>query len=184
MSQELRQAPGYLGMKLLLLSLSVLFAASLVGILVVRLRAPQWPPEGAPGLPTGLWLSTVVIVASSWTLSRAQRRVRLGEPGQGLGPLTATGVLALVFLGNQVLNWAKLVPAQAPKSTALYGFSFLLLTVLHALHVLGGLVSLAVVTFKARAGSLTAAGLTYASLYWHFLTVVWLVIFAFLELLF
>lgn len=171
-------------MRLFLASLSVLFTATIVGILVVRARATTWPPEGAPPLPVGLWLSTGLILLSSWTLSAGSRRFSQGAGKVAAHYLMVTNVLALVFLANQVLNWQALWPAFAARATALYAFSFFLLTVLHALHVLGGVVSLAVVSVKARRARLTHQGLSYAATYWHFLTVVWLFIFALLKVLF
>lgn len=175
---------GQLGMRLFLLSLSVLFATSIVGFLVVRGRTPVWPPEGAPPLPSGLWLSTALIVLSSWTLSSAAKRLAGGDDQGTFRWLLATIVLAVAFVTNQTLNWVALWPALHARATALYVFSFLLLTVLHALHVLGGLASLGIVTSRARRRSLSTQGLAYAGMYWHFLTVVWLVLFLFLMLLF
>lgn len=175
---------GYLGMKLLLLSLSVLFAASLVGFLVIRWRAGVWPPEGAPQLPSGLWWSTAIILLSSWVLRLAQRRFNRGEAKSATPYLIVCLALALTFLANQVLNWKALGPLVRVSQVALYTFSFFMLTVLHALHVVGGVVSLVVVTMKAGRGSLTSAGLAYTAIYWHFLTVVWMVIFSVLKLLF
>lgn len=184
MSDELRRSTGWLGIRLFLLSLSILFAASLVGILLVRARAASWPPEGAPALPGGLWLSTFIIVASSATLLRAQRAYAQGKEGQLVAGLWLTLFLALAFFANQYRAWLALAPTVRLAGTALYGFSFFLLTVLHALHVLGGLVSLGVVTRKAQKGTLTANGLAYFAAYWHFLTAVWLVIFTALQLAF
>ena len=69
--------------------------------------------------------------------------------------------------------------------TNLYGFLFYLLTGLHALHVVGGLVPLAVTTARAWQGKYTAvahAGVEHVALYWHFLDVIWLVLFGVLVL--
>lgn len=184
MSPDTSPRLGYLGMKLFLLSLSVLFAASLVGFLVIRSRAEVWPPEGAPPLPSGLWWSTAIILISSWVLSLGQRRFNPGEAKKAMPYFAACLALALAFLGNQVLNWKALGPLVRVSQVALYTFSFLMLTVLHALHVLGGVASLVGVTMKAGRGCLTSAGLAYAAAYWHFLTVVWVVIFLVLKLLF
>lgn len=177
-------SPGQLGLRFFLLSLTMLFAASLVGILVVRYKAAVWPPAGAPTLPKGLWASTALIFLSSWTMGRAVRHQARGESRPTTRFLLATAGLALAFIANQTHNWLAIWPGVRVQTTALYVFSFLLLTVLHALHVLGGLVSLAVVTAKAGKGRLSAAGLSYAATYWHFLTGVWLVLFLFLELAF
>jgi heme/copper-type cytochrome/quinol oxidase subunit 3 len=65
-------------------------------------------------------------------------------------------------------------------------FTFYLLTGLHALHVIGGMVLLGAVTAKAFAGRYSATyhpGVTYAAMYWHFLDVVWLVMFVLIFLI-
>lgn len=184
MNDANRTPAGRLGMRFFLLSLSMLFAASIVGFLVVRAKAPTWPPEGAPPLPSGLWLSTALILLSSWTFSKAFREVAGGDQQGAFRWLVGTVLLSLVFVANQILNWIALWPALYARATALYVFSFLLLTVLHALHVVGGLVSLGVVTAKAKRATVTTQTMAYAGMYWHFLTIVWLVLFLVLMLLF
>jgi cytochrome c oxidase subunit 3 len=66
-------------------------------------------------------------------------------------------------------------------SANLYGFTFYMLTGLHAAHVIGGLALLAIVTVRAFCGRYSAnahAGVLYSTMYWHFLDGVWLVMFA------
>jgi heme/copper-type cytochrome/quinol oxidase subunit 3 len=176
---------GKLGMRLLIASLAVLFAASITGYIVVRTRAEVWPPAGMPALPSGLWLSTVLIVLSSVTMAWAvagirrdrQRPLRLG--------LLLTFLLGLAFLASQTVNWFGLVAADVRPGANLYAFTFFVLTWLHALHVVGGLVPLGLVTARAWRGGYTAGfhpGVEYTAMYWHFLDVVWLVLFAVLYL--
>jgi heme/copper-type cytochrome/quinol oxidase subunit 3 len=178
-------ATGKLGMRLLIASLAVLFAASITGYIVVRTRAEVWPPEGMPALPAGLWLSTVLIVVSSLTMMWAvagirrdrQRPLRLG--------LLLTLLLGLSFLASQTVNWFGLVAADVRPGANLYAFTFYLLTWLHALHVVGGLVPLGLVTARAWRGGYSAGfhpGVEYTAMYWHFLDVVWLVLFTVLYL--
>ncbi len=175
---------GTFGMVLFLVSLSVLFIASIVGFLVVRLRAPVWPPPGSQGLPKGLWVSTFILLASSATLHAALRAVRGGRRQAVSGWLAATTFLGLAFLTSQAVNWIRLFGLEGgPKESGLYAFTFYILTGLHALHVLGGLIPLGITTFRSLAGRYTArshAGLRYMSMYWHFLDGVWLVLFAIL----
>ena len=176
---------GKLGMRLLIASLAMLFAASITGYIVVRTRAEVWPPAGMPALPSGLWLSTLLIVLSSVTMAWAvagirrdrQRPLRLG--------LLLTFLLGLAFLASQTVNWFGLVAANVRPGANLYAFTFFLLTWLHALHVVGGLVPLGLVTARAWRGGYTAGfhpGVEYTAMYWHFLDVVWLVLFAVLFL--
>jgi cytochrome c oxidase subunit 3 len=173
---------GRFGMRLFLLSLSVLFAASIVGILVIRMRAAVWPPEGAPPVPAGLWLSTLLILASSATMGLAQKSAAREQLAGSFRYLLATDFLALLFLVNQTANWARMLAVPLATKAGLFVFAFLLLTGLHALHVLGGLGALALTTARARKRSLTGGMLAATATYWHFLTVVWLVLFAVLEL--
>jgi len=185
---------GKLGMSLFLAALGMLFAASMVGYLVVRLRAPEWPPAGSPRLPGGLWISTLLLLLSSGTMHRALRAVRM-RPESAAGDETATAAghprpslwlwctfgLGVAFLVSQVLNWMHLVGIQRlPMQSNLYAFTFYMLTGLHGAHILGGLIPLAVTARRAGSRRYHAGsheGVLYMSMYWHFLDVVWLVMF-------
>ena len=174
-------ATGRLGMRLLLLALGVLFAATLSGYLAIRGRAETWPPPGVPRLPATLWISTLLIVASSFSVQWAVRGIRRGLQGPLRLGLALTAALGVAFLVSQTLNWFGLVAINFTAKTNLYGFLFYLLTALHAIHVLGGLVPLGGVTACAFNGRYTAERhnpVEYTAMYWHFLDVVWLVLFA------
>jgi cytochrome c oxidase subunit 3 len=170
-------------MAIFILSLSVLFAASMVGYLVVRFRAEAWPPPGTPSLPKGLWVSTLILVTSSVTMHSALRAARRDDQRTLRRMMVATTALGAAFVLAQVLNWFSLYGMNLTARSGLYGFTFYVLTSLHALHVVGGLVALALVTRRAFAGAYgpgAHAGVQYCSMYWHFLDVVWLVMFGLL----
>jgi cytochrome c oxidase subunit 3 len=174
---------GALGMVVFLASLSVLFLASLVGYLVIRVRADVWPPAGSPDLPGSLWLSTAVILASSLTVHLALAGIRKGNPVRLLVGLLATTALGVAFLMLQAFNWIELVGVDVSPKKDLYGFTFYLLTGLHAAHVVGGLIPLGITVVRAFLGRYTWAsysGVRNVAMYWHFLDVVWLVMFALL----
>jgi cytochrome c oxidase subunit 3 len=177
---------GKLGMKILVLALSMLFAASIVGYLVIRSKAPEWPPPGMPRLPNTLWISTFIILLSSLTMQWAVRAARTGRK-RGLGAaMVATTVLGVAFLVSQTLNWFTLVAASLTAATNLYGFTFYVLTGLHAAHVIGGVIPLSVVTVRSWQGRYSAAfhpGVEYCAIYWHFLAVVWVVMFTVLVII-
>ena len=172
---------GTLGMAIFLVSLSVLFAASLVGFLVVRHQAAQWVPAGTPPLPFGLWVATLSIVVASGTMQAAVVAIRRGKQRGATRALAATLALGIAFLVVQGLNWWKMVAVDAVLATqSLYAFTFYMLTVLHAIHVVGGLIPLAVTTARARGGAYSWAdhqGVRLMGMYWHFLGVVWVVLF-------
>jgi cytochrome c oxidase subunit III len=169
-----------MGFTLFLVSLGMLFAASMVGFLVIRVRADAWPPAGVPGLPVGLWIGTGILLVSSVTAHGALRSARAGNSA-AVGPaLAVTWALGALFLTIQIVNWLGLMAAEMTAGSSLYGFTFYMLTGLHGAHVIGGLIPVAVVTAKAFRGAYTAdehRGVTYAAMYWHFLDGIWLVMF-------
>ncbi|HUK14494.1 MAG TPA: heme-copper oxidase subunit III [Thermoanaerobaculaceae bacterium] len=176
-------ATGRLGIKLMVLALSMLFAASMLGYLIIRSRASAWPPPGMPRLPGALWISTAIILVSSATMQGAVRAARSGLTRALKWRLLLTTVLGLAFLTSQTLNWFSLVAVKVTARVNLYGFTFYLLTGLHAAHVVGGLIPLGVVTTRAWRGRYSAEfhpGVEYCKIYWHFLAVVWLVMFTLL----
>ena len=168
-----------LGMWLLLASLGMLFGASLVGFLVLRLRAEQWPPPGTPPLPGGLWVSTGLLIVLSLALVMAERAARAGRL-PGLNRMLGVSVLLTVaFLAAQISNWMRMASHSVLPDQSLFVWFFYLLTILHSAHVLFGLVPLALVTFRARAGRYTADNhetIHLVAMYWHFLLVTWVAI--------
>ena len=173
---------GTMGITWFLASLSMLFVGSLVAVVWVRIAADQWPPAGAPALPRLLWLSTALLIGCSVTIHSALGAIRRGDR-QGLQRrLILTACLATLFLTSQAVGWYQFFDAAVFESH-LYGFSFYVLTGLHAAHVIGGIVALAVVLVMTYRGSYTWAhypGIRNTAIYWHFLDAVWLVLFGFL----
>lgn len=180
-----RVAAGVLGLRLFLLSLGILFGAVLIGYVVVRLSPALESTIEIPPLPRGLWLSTLFLLCSSGTIHLALTGVRRERPRWLRAGMVATIALGLAFLATQTLCWVSWAgPLRSSLAEAQRAFlvtSFYVLTGLHAIHVIGGLVPLTVVTSRAfgdRYTSADHAGVRYCAMYWHFLDVVWLVLFA------
>jgi cytochrome c oxidase subunit 3 len=141
----------------------------------------EWMPQGTPGLPHALALSTALLVVSSWTMQGAVRAAREGRTHGVTSGLAATLGLAVAFLAIQTLAWAELWRRQATIDSGLYAWTFYVLTGLHALHVLGGLPPMAIALHRAHRGLYTAtdhAGLVLCAMYWHALDVIWVVLYA------
>ena len=178
-----RHEAGVFGMWLLLVTLGVLFVAGILGYLVVRLgQDPLEPfvPEGAPPLPRSLLVSTLMLLASSATMHATVRSVRAGD-GRAGGLAGLTLLLGLGFLAVQVWAWAELWRAQLRLADSLYAWTFYVLTALHALHVLGGLVAMhLVITRVSRTHDHAEAVLGFAkcTLYWHTLGLIWIALYA------
>jgi cytochrome c oxidase subunit 3 len=184
------QSAGRFGMVLFLISLGVLFAATVVGLVVIRVQLAQkdlWPND-LPGLPVTLWIGTLVIIASGATMQWALVAVRTDQRKTlrlALNLTTALGVAFLVIQAGSWWWWSSAVADRWHESEtfrlALTGFY--VLSGLHALHVIGGIAALIVTTLRAirrRYSSHGYAGVRYCAMYWHFLDAVWLVLFALL----
>ncbi len=182
---------GTAGMAVLIISLTMLFLASIAAFLIVRYqfemrnpeaKTPQWPPPGLPAIPNSLWLSTLVILMTSFTIQIALNAVRRDDERRLLKFLKITFGLGLLFLAMQTINWLEFHHA-LPAGTAFSGVylaGFYILTALHAAHVIGGLIPLGLVIAKARGGKYSRnfhPGVRYCTIYWHFLDVIWIVLF-------
>jgi len=168
-----------MGMWLLLASLGMLFGAALVGFLVLRMRAEQWPPPGTPPLPGGLWVSTGLLMVLSLALVMAVHAARAGRVPALNRMLGVSVLLAMAFLAAQISNWIRMAAHSVLPDQSLFVWFFYLLTILHAAHVFVGLVPLVVVTMRARAGRYTPddhEAIHLVGMYWHFLLVTWVVI--------
>jgi len=173
------------GMWLFLASLAMLFGGSLVGFIVIRSRAPEWPPAGSPGLPTAFWISTILLALISVLLALAEKAANEGSSSRLSRMLTAAAVLGVAFVLSQVSGWARMAGASELPQNNLYLFGVYVLSFLHVLHVVGGLIPLVWVALRSKAGRYTATdheAVTNVAMYWHFLGVVWLGILAVLAL--
>lgn len=179
---------GTLGMYLLVGSLGMFFTAGVVGYLVMRSAHQPWPPPGFPVLPRSLWLSVLLIVTSSLTMRRAVAAVRRGDRVALHRAMVLTLALGLAFLASQIYAWVQIAQQLGGPMDSLgqYVKLFYVLSGLHALHVVGGLGPMVAVTRRAREcvyGRDNSSGVRYMAIYWHFLDVVWCVLFIVVYLL-
>jgi cytochrome c oxidase subunit 3 len=175
-----------LGVYVFFASLSVLFAAMLVAYFVTRAQSPLWRTANMPRLPFGLWLSTLLVFAISSAFQSALSAVRKNHPTALVQRLWfGTGLVGL-FLFAQLQNWLAMYRGMfAAPARSLYPYTFYMLTGLHAAHVVGGLIPVALVIARARRREYSSSsheGVALCVQYWHFLGLVWLVLFTALEL--
>ncbi len=145
-------------------------------------QEPDWKPMYWPPL---LWFNTGVLILSSAAWEGALAAARRGRTGSLRVGLIAGGVLALVFLGGQLTVWRQLEDAGCGLTATTMSAFFYLITALHGLHVMGGLAVWGRTTAKVLAGSEAAAvreSVDLCAIYWHFLLLVWLVMFVLLLL--
>ena len=185
-SEESRRT-SYVGMVMALGSWSMMFGSLFFAYAILRLRAGAWPPEGIEPLPRLLpFLNTLVLLASSAVLSRGldpKQEARIGGLARALKRTLALGSLFLVL---QLAVWVPLWRSGLTMASGVYGSIFYGLTVFHALHVLAGLVALAVLLPGARSGRYRSGAqsrVRVTALFWHFVDAVWVVMFVAVYLL-
>jgi cytochrome c oxidase subunit 3 len=171
-----KSPPGLYRVGLLITCASILaFFTALVIAFYWRSRTPPfWAPIT---LPHTLWLSTVIILASSVTFEAARRAYRRGLHPAAARLLVVTACLGAAFLASQLAAWRNLVHrgyylAQNPYSSFFYMF-----TGLHAAHLIGGLVALFIVVLGRATRRETVDVVAY---YWHFLGLLWIALFVIL----
>ena len=182
---EAQVSAGTLGLWFFLAALTIFFGASVLGYWVIRLGAGRDAALDLPALPRGLWFSTALLLASSGTMHWALTSIRNNRSGQLQLGLLATTLLGLAFLAVQTRCWvqwaAPLAAALSQSQTRFLLTGFYVLTGTHALHVIGGLIPLTIVTLRAARGRYSPSfhpGVRYCAMYWYFLDGVWLVLFA------
>lgn len=165
------------------LVVETMFFAGLIGAyIVVRFSSVVWPPPNLPQLPLAVtWVNTMVLSASELTMLAALRAVRRGD-GQTLRRnLLVTLVLGSIFVAVQGSEWARLIQHGFTLSSGSYGSTFYVLIGTHAVHVVGAIAWLAAVFVGARRGRYGAdrhVGVELCAMYWSFVCVLWLFLFA------
>ncbi len=184
-----------LGMWVFLLS-EVMFFTSLIGAYVI-LRFAHPDQFAAPGEVLNVPLTainTFILICSSVTMVKAFAAIEHDDQ-RGLQLwLLGTILLGSTFVGVQVYEYIHLVgdgfvPAAAAYAASggpLYGSTFYLMTGFHGLHVTIGVLALIFVLFRARGGAYTSqrlGGVEVMGLYWHFVDLVWIVLFTIVYLI-
>lgn len=176
-----------LGLRLFMGVVTVLFSLLVLAYLS-RSRLGDWQSlAGEPWLPLsntkGLWLNTVMLMVSSVALQWARVAARRGDAGGTTMGLALGGFFAIAFLLGQLWVWQHLrglgyFVASNPANSFFY-----LLTGLHGLHLVGGLVAwgrTAARMWRGAHAQQVRASVELCAVYWHFLLVVWLMLFGLL----
>ncbi len=173
---------GTFGLALFLASLTMLFIAAIVGYALIRITGRYSPPLGAIHLPALLWASTLLVMISSVTMQHALVSLRREKQATFRTSLTLTFLLAIAFVIIQTPALWNLLQQHArfqADNLHLYGLIFMLI-LLHALHVVGGLIPMTITWFRARSGRYDHENIDpvrHLTIYWHFLDIVWVVMF-------
>ncbi|WP_158900960.1 cytochrome c oxidase subunit 3 [Burkholderia sp. L27(2015)] len=165
------------GLWVLTAVLSVLFTLLLFAY-VIRMSDGDWRPLA---VPWQLWMNTGVLILGSIALQHAATTARRPRPDGLNASLLASGLCGLAFLAGQLWAWERLNALNHTIAANPANSFFYLLTGLHGVHVIGGLVALTwgVTLVRRYPGALRSRlCVTLCARYWHFLLAVWLVLFS------
>jgi len=195
--QMFRVPWGKAMMWIFLLSDTFIFGSFLTGYMSVRISATTtWPnPSEVFALTIAgrtlplilIAIMTFVLITSSGTMAMAVNFAYRRERRKCAVLMMATALLGAVFVGMQAFEWSKLIaegvrPWGNPMGSAQFGASFFMITGFHGMHVSAGVVYLSVVARRVLAGRYERTGnydiVEIAGLYWHFVDLVWVFIFA------
>ena len=184
-------------MWIFLLSDTFIFSCFLIGYMVVRMSAVEpWPNAsevfaleiGGQHVPMVLIaIMTFILITSSGTMAMAVNYGYRKDKLKAGVLMLLTALLGLSFVGMQAFEWSKLIaegvrPWGNPFGAAQFGSVFFMVTGFHGLHVSIGVIYLATVAIKILKGHYEKSGnyeiVEITGLYWHFVDLVWVFIFA------
>jgi cytochrome c oxidase subunit 3 len=134
-------------------------------------------------MPPVLWLNTGVLLLSSFSIELARRALKRNEYGRFRGWISLTTLLGVAFLAGQLIAWRQLAGQGVFINSHPHSSFFYLLTSLHGLHLLGGVIALSYVTVAAlrmRIGFKRRTAVDVTALYWHFMDGLWIYLFGLL----
>jgi len=140
----------------------------------------DWVPIDMPRV---LWLTTAVLLASSVSIELARRALKRDEYGRFRSWISLTTLFGVAFLGGQLLAWRQLAAQGVFINSHPHSSFFYLLTSLHGLHLLGGVIALSYVTiaaFRMRIGFKRRTAVDVTAIYWHFMDGLWIYLFGLL----
>lgn len=159
---------GQLLLWALLATITMLFAG-FASAYLVRQSSADWISIPMPQI---LWGNTAILILSSFTLELARGRRKRGKHSATQAWLWATLLLGLVFVAGQLTAWRQLVAQGIYLPGNPHNSFFYILTGLHGLHLLGGIVFLLYALARTRENHTPLLGL--CATYWHFLGGLWL----------
>ncbi len=192
---------GKLMMWIFLLSDTFIFSIFLTGYMNVRMSATDAWPNASEVFALTLFgahlpliliaIMTFILITSSGTMAMAVNFAYRGDRRKTAILMGLTALLGASFVGMQAFEWTKLIvdegirPWGNPFGAAQFGSTFFMITGFHGLHVSAGVIYLAIVARKVARGDYEKKGyaiVEIAGLYWHFVDLVWVFIFAFFYL--
>ena len=157
----------------------IMMFAGLTSAYLVKSGQPAWQEVRTPRL---FWFSTAVLLLSSGTMQAALRAIKQRAMNQYRGLLGVTLVLGIVFVVLQYMGFKWLWTHGVHFEGASAGQFLYIIFGLHALHVLGGIIAIAMILAKQYVGKTISYNTTSAevmSTYWHFVDALWIYLLVF-----
>jgi len=179
---------GKLGMWLFLVGDAMSFGTLIVGYGIFRIMSPNWPVSSQVLGINLTALMTFLLICSSVTMVQALSAIKAGDNRWLRRSLLLTVLGGLLFLGLQVYEWTHLITHTLPElgisfTSHLFATTFFVLTGFHGMHVTGGVIYNFSVFIACLRGRCEPRQVEIAGLYWHFVDLVWILIFTFVYLM-
>ena len=182
---------GKLGMWIFLAGDAMSFGALLAGYGAIRAGSVDWPnPLHVLGISLTAFM-TFLLICSSVTMVKALSAIKHGNRAGMRNFLLLTILGGVTFLGLQAYEWTHLIHSgmtftSNPHGSYLFSTTFYAITGFHGMHVTGGVIYLSIVLFNGLRGKYSAEnhnGVELVGLYWHFVDLVWILVFTFIYLI-
>ena len=191
---------GKIMMWIFLLSDTFIFSVFLTSYMNVRMSATEPWPNASEVFALTIFgqhvpllliaIMTFILITSSGTMAMAVNYAYRGDKKKTVWLIVITAIFGASFVGMQAFEWGKLIsdgvrPWGNPWGAAQFGSAFFMITGFHGLHVTAGVIYLLWTARRVGAGYYDGKGLEIveiAGLYWHFVDLVWVFIFAFFYL--
>jgi cytochrome c oxidase subunit III len=173
------------GMLVFLFAEGMIFLGLFAAYLTFRAVTPVWPPESTPKLELFLpGINTLVLISSSFVIHQADIAIKKNNVMGMRIWFLLTAIMGIVFLAGQGYEYSHL---EFGLKTNLFASTFYILTGFHGLHVCVGVLAILAVFWRSLKGGHYSKqhhfGVEAAELYWHFVDIVWIILFVLLYLL-
>jgi cytochrome c oxidase subunit III len=173
------------GLVVFLIAEGMIFAGLFGAYLIYKLTIPVWPPEGTPELELLLpGINSVNLIASSFVIHNADTAIKKNDLKGMQKWFAITAVMGIIFLCGQVYEYTHL---EFGLTTNLFASAFYVLTGFHGLHVTIGVLAILSVLWRSRKpghySNQKHFGIEAAEIYWHFVDVIWIILFGLIYLL-
>ncbi len=173
------------GLVVFLIAEGMIFMGMFGAYLIFRSSLPVWPPMGTPERELLLpGINTIILISSSFVIHNADTAIKKNHVKGMQTWFAITALMGTIFLMGQVYEYSHL---EFGLTTNLYASAFYVLTGFHGLHVTIGVLAIIAVLWRSlkkdHYSNEKHFGIEAAELYWHFVDVVWIVLFILLYLL-